>query len=302
MRDFATVLQQAGARLARDGSQPVRLFHGRGHCCPGYEDVTVDLFPPFLLVTGHDPQRDDYAALAARLCGRLPGIDGVCLQVRQGQRSRTLTVCGCVPDEHVVSEQGLRYRVRLRANQNVGLFLDMAPARRWLRSIAAGARVLNLFAYTCAFSVAALAGGAHLVVNNDMNRRVLDWGRDNHRLNGHDARAVRMLAYPLFKCWPKVRAHGPYDIIVIDPPSRQHGSFVAERHYGRVLERLPTLAAPGARVLAALNSPFLDGDFLPREMARCCPDSHFSGALQRSDDFPERDPARGLKLALFRLR
>lgn len=59
---------------------------------------------------------------------------------------------------------------------------------------AAGLRVLNLFAYTCGFSVAAIAGGAARVVNLDMSRPALSRGRDNHRLNGHDLAQVSFWA------------------------------------------------------------------------------------------------------------
>ena len=69
-----------------------------------------------------------------------------------------------------IVENGLRFRLDLGRNQNTGLFLDMRLGRRWVQEQAAGRRVLNLFAYTCGFSVAAIAGGASQVVNLDMAR------------------------------------------------------------------------------------------------------------------------------------
>ncbi|MCT7000003.1 class I SAM-dependent methyltransferase, partial [Salmonella enterica] len=82
---------------------------------------------------------------------------------------------------------------------------------------AKGLRVLNLFAYTCGFSVAAIEGGAEHVVNLDMARGVLSRGRDNHRLNGHDLSRVTFLGHDLFKSWAKVIHSGPYDLVIIDP-------------------------------------------------------------------------------------
>jgi 23S rRNA (cytosine1962-C5)-methyltransferase len=139
-----------------------------------------------------------------------------------------------------------------------------------------------------------------LVVNNDMSRPALQWGRDNHELNGHDPQRVRMLPHNLFKSWWKIRQLGPYDRIIIDPPTSQRGSFVAEQHYGRVLKRIPELAAPGAQILACLNSPFLDLSFLPAQMARWSPLCRPLACLLPSPDFPDRSRDRGLKLALFR--
>jgi 23S rRNA (cytosine1962-C5)-methyltransferase len=186
-------------------------------------------------------------------------------------------------------------------NQNVGLFLDMAPTREWLRGAAEDKRVLNLFAFTCSFSVAAVEGGARLVVNNDMSRPALDWGRRNHELNGHDLRKVRMLPHNLFKSWSKIREPAPYDILIVDPPTNQRGSFNAEKQYGLVLKRLPELASPGATLVACLNSPFLNSDFLPGQMSRWCPQASLVEMMPVSADFPDRFPDRGLKIYRYRL-
>ncbi|MFN3496069.1 MAG: class I SAM-dependent methyltransferase, partial [Hydrogenophaga sp.] len=179
-------------------------------------------------------------ALRARWTVLAPGqpLNWV-LQQRQpdGPGSAPVTQCmaGKVPQPHVVNEGGARIGVQLLKGQNHGLFLDMAEGRRWLRENARGARVLNLFAYTCGFSVAAIEGGAEHVVNLDMSRAALSRGRDNHRLNGHDLSQVSFLGHDLFKSWGKVINNGPYDLVIIDPPSFQKGSFLLTKDYQRVL-------------------------------------------------------------------
>lgn len=300
MRDFDPVVALATERLSLAGKEPTRLFHGRGHCYEGYEDITVDWFAPYLLVSAYGDDVAGPGQLAARLAAAVPAQSGVCLQVRDGRQTRAEIVCGQVPDRHVVCERGLNHLVRMTRNQNVGLFLDMAPVRGWLREQAEGKRVLNLFAFTCAFSVAAIAGGAKLVVNNDMARRALEWGRENHRLNDHDPKRVRMLPHDLFKSWRKIRQFGPYDLVIIDPPTNQRGSFTADRHYAQILRRLPEFAAPGAHILACLNSPFLNQDFLGEQMSRWCPACRPIASMLPSSDFPDRYPDRGLKMSLFR--
>jgi 23S rRNA (cytosine1962-C5)-methyltransferase len=90
--------------------------------------------------------------------------------------------------------------------------------------------------------------------------------------------------------------------VVIDPPTNQRGSFVAEKHYGNVLKRLPELCADGAEVLACLNSPFLNADFLPQQMMRRAPGCELVERMPASPDFPERYPDRGLKVYRFRFR
>ena len=100
--------------------------------------------------------------------------------------------------------------------------------------------------------------------------------------------------------WRKLCQLGPYHLVIIDPPTNQRGSFNAERQYGQLLKRLADLAAPGAEILACLNSPFLNTDFLPSQMAKWCPQCVFVGQLPPSSDFPDRFPDRALKAAVFR--
>jgi 23S rRNA (cytosine1962-C5)-methyltransferase len=302
MRDFAAVIEECLRRHGElvEPSSARRLFHGRGQCYEGYEDLTVDYFARSLLVGCFSDDADGARALTTQLAELLPGIEGTCLQVRQGRQTTGEVVTGTVPDEIAVTEDGLRFLVQPKRNQNVGLFLDMAPMRTWIRERAGDRNVLNLFAYTCAFSVAAVAGGARQVVNNDMSRPALDWGRLNHQANEHDLRRVRMLPHNVFKSWWKIRQFGPYDLVIIDPPTNQRGSFVAEKHYQGVLKRLGEFCAPGADVIACLNSPFLNADFLPQLMARWCPDCQLVGTLPVSPDFPDRFPDRGLKINHFR--
>ncbi len=296
-----TVLEACRSRWLTGADTARRLFHGRGHAYPGLEDLVVDRFGSTLLIGCFGEESGRPRRLAQMLCSELAGVTGVAVQQRQGRGTRADVICGEVPDEVVVTEAGLSYLVQPLLNQNVGLFLDMAPTRAWLRQNAGDRRVLNLFAYTCAFSVAAIEGGARAVVNNDMSRPALDWGRRNHELNGHDLRKVRMLPHNLFKSWSKIREGAPFDIIVVDPPTNQRGSFNAEKQYALVLKRLPELAAPGASVIACLNSPFLNTDFLPGLMARWCPRASLEEMMPVSEDFPDRFPDRGLKIYRYRL-
>ena len=297
---LATVLDACRSRWTQDGDTARRLFHGRGHAYPGLEDLLVDRFGSTILVGSFGDRHDRARRVAGMLFRELDGVSGAAVQERQGRGSSAEVVDGQVPEEVVVTEAGLHYLVQPLRNQNVGLFLDMAPTRAWLRAAADGKRVLNLFAFTCAFSVAAVDSGARLVVNNDMSRPALDWGRRNHELNGQDLRKVRMLPHNLFKSWSKVREGAPFDVIIVDPPTNQRGSFNAEKQYGLVLKRLPDLAAPGATLVACLNSPFLNTDFLPGQMARWCPRASLEEMMPASEDFPDRFPDRGLKIYRYR--
>ena len=173
-----------------------RLFHGRGGRHPGCEHLVLDAFPPVLVLTSFQPldeatlQALDSALLARwAQIGQGQPLNWV-FQMRQpGTKAETRLVRGSVPEPHIVTEAGLQYRAHVLRGQNHGLFLDMAAGRRWVRAHVAqhpehrqGRKVLNLFAYTCAFSVAALDAGARQVLNMDMAQGALATGQHNHQL------------------------------------------------------------------------------------------------------------------------
>jgi 23S rRNA (cytosine1962-C5)-methyltransferase len=285
-----------------------RLFHGRGRCWPGLEQITVDWLQGVVLVSlfkEPDPtQLDDLfamlRALAASPAWQHSSAHTLAVQHRYLPDSLTQWLVGEPIDEWTLTEGGLRYRIDLGKKQNNGLFLDMRYGRDWVRANAQGKRVLNLFAYTCGFSVAAIAGGAQHVVNLDMSRAALSRGRDNHRLNGHDLGQVSFLGHDLFKSWGKVINSGPYDLVIIDPPTFQKGSFLLTKDYQRVLRRLPELLSAAGTVLACSNDPATGPGFLIDGVMREAPGLTFEERLANPPEFPDADPACGLKALVFR--
>jgi 23S rRNA (cytosine1962-C5)-methyltransferase len=288
-----------------------RVFHGRGGLHPGCEHRALDFYPPVWLLTSFEPLADAdvasvQAALAARWQALAPGLPfNLVLQCRHMPQADTRVLCGAVPEPHVVSEQGTQYRVHVQRGQNHGLFLDMAAGRRWVRAhVAARAsaprppRVLNLFAYTCAFSVVALQAGARQVVNIDMSHGALTIGQQNHQLNGL-TQGASFLPHDLFSSWGKVNRHGPYDLIIVDPPSYQKGSFVATKDYARLMRRLPDLLMPGGHVLLCLNAPELGQAFLTDQMQELAPALRFIERLANPAAFADVDADRALKVLVY---
>ena len=284
---------------ATPGQDACRVFHGRGGLYPGCEHLSLDWYAPVWVLTSFLPLTEaQLQTVQVALAARGEALNWV-YQCRDSGRTETRLMAGQVPDPHVVMEQGARYRVHVLKGQNHGLFLDMACGRQWLREQAQGRRVLNLFAYTCAFSVAALQGDAQEVVNVDMAAGALAIGQHNHQLNG--LTGARFLAHDLFKSWGKVKRMGPYDIVVADPPSYQKGSFVATKDYARVVRRLPELLAPGGQALLCLNAPELPDLFLRDLVAAEAPDLPFVQRLDNPAAFADVDPQRALKVMLFQM-
>ena len=298
-----------------------RIFHGRGGLYPVCEQWTLDAYPPVFVLTSFAPATDDQltaigAALHARWrhiapVGEQENLNWVFQQrgpTGPGSRADTRLMAGNVPDPHIVTEGPALFLVRVLRGQNHGLFLDMAEGRRWVREFAAdfrqsegrGAKVLNLFAYTCAFSVAALQGGAAHVTNLDMARGALATGQQNHQLNGLAPQGASFLAHDLFNSWGKVTRGGPYDLIIADPPSYQKGSFVATKDYARLLRRLPDLLAPGGRALLCLNAPELPWAWLREQVDEHAPGLQLIERPAHPPAFADVDADRALKVGAYR--
>jgi len=299
--DPGVLLAEVESRLDGASADAARVFHGRGRCFPGFEQITIDYFHPVFLITLFEEYE---ASFIDELVGSLASlgvslqVSGIGLQRRYLQSVPLETAWGELPRKLVAREQGLDFGLQLGGRQNLGFFLDMAEARRWLARRAAGKRVLNLFAYTCAFSVVALDAGASQVVNLDMSSAALRQGQQNHQRNRIHSGA-QFLGHDLFRSWGKLRRLGPFDLLIVDPPSRQPGSFVADSDYRRVIAKLPALCGAGAELLLCLNSPHLETRFLQELVAEHAPDLSFQERLPNPAAFVDENPELSLKVLSF---
>ncbi|UTV28628.1 class I SAM-dependent methyltransferase [Photobacterium atrarenae] len=304
---LSTLEQHLLTQLAPPPAEVRRLFHGRGRCWPGLEQLTVDWLAGQVLVSlFKEPDAAFLTALQAMLNDltqspqwQQSGAVSLLLQHRDRQGSPLEVLWGEHQEYQPVVENGLMFKLDLGRKQNNGLFLDMRFGRDWVLRHAQGKRVLNLFAYTCGFSVAAVAGGADHVVNLDMAKSALSRGRENHHLNQHDLSKVSFLGHELFKSWGKVRKLGPYDLIIIDPPSFQKGSFALTKDYQKILRRLPELLTEHGQVLACVNDPGVTSQFLIDGMAAEAPALRFIERLENPPEFAEVAPEKGLKVMRF---
>ena len=162
------------------------------------------------------------------------------------------------PNPFLIEESGLLYRIRLGDGLKTGIFLDQRENRRRFRELAGGKRVLNLFAYTCAFTVAAAAGGAVRTVSVDASVGPLEEGKANLEANGLDGPHHEVVAADALVYLQKAARRGErFDLIALDPPSfatTRTSRFSAESDYRHVATLALKLLAPGGRLLACTNS------------------------------------------------
>jgi 23S rRNA (cytosine1962-C5)-methyltransferase len=156
-----------------------------------------------------------------------------------------------------VRERGLAFRVRPDEGPDVGLYPDMREVRAWLEPRWRGRRVLNLFAYTGAFSVSAAVNGAASVTTVDLSEKYLGRAKDNFAANGLPVDPEKFLAEDTFKALDRFRRKGEtFDAIVSDPPSFSHGPsglWSAAKDTPRLVAACARVLAPDGWLIAASN-------------------------------------------------
>lgn len=159
-----------------------------------------------------------------------------------------------------VLEYGVKFKINLLDYLDTGLFLDHRETRRLVASFSKGKRLLNLFAYTCSFSVHAAAAGASFTKSVDMSNTYTAWGRDNFTLNSiplHNNVVVRADCLKFLD--EEIRSGVKYDIIVIDPPTisrskKMDQMFDIQVDYIPLLSKAMRLLSSGGVLFFSTNS------------------------------------------------
>ncbi|MFI5180519.1 MAG: class I SAM-dependent rRNA methyltransferase [Thermoanaerobaculia bacterium] len=186
-----------------------------------------------------------------------------------------------VPPRAEFRERGLAFVADLAGGQKTGFFLDQRENRDLVRRHAAGRRVLNLFSYSGAFGVAALAGGAVAVTNVDTSAPALDLARENHRANGQE-RASFVAADVFEDLRVRAAAGETWDLIVTDPPAfaKRRGDVErACRGYKDVNRLALALLAPGGLLLACSCSGPIDAGLFQKVLFSAALDAGVSARI-----------------------
>jgi len=278
-----------------------RLFHGRGGLYEGFKHLTIDSIDTIISAAFYfnESNENDVIKMLKEFV-RESKYTTLVVQRRYLKESPSEVLIGELADEIFVIENGMKIKLNLLNNKNSGYFPDMKNGREFVRANAKDKRVLNLFSYTCAFSVAAKFGGAYEVVNVDMSKGALKTGMANHSLNGLDPRGVSYLPYNILKSFSSLKRKGPFDFIIIDPPTFQRGSFEATKDYEKIIKKLPHLASDDCIVLACLNSPNLESEFLINMIQEWAPSFQFESRLENVEAFKSADETRSLKNLIFK--
>ncbi|MDF1523721.1 MAG: class I SAM-dependent methyltransferase [Trueperaceae bacterium] len=267
----AAVARALDARrsVASADTDAYRLLFGEGDGLPG---ITVDRYGRFAVIKtyadGYRRAGSEAHALLALVVRALAGalrLKGV-LAAPQDGAPLTALHGELPPPEVTVHEHGLAFVANLHEGQKTGLFLDHRDHRATVRDLAAGRTVANLFAYSGAFSVYALAGGARRAVDVDVAAAALRDAERNAAANAgrypdaatdprgrHATLALDLLTDPAAALRHPDLAGS--DLIVLDPPSlaRHKGQRHAALRAYRRLNAAAMAALPDGGLLATAS-------------------------------------------------
>jgi 23S rRNA (cytosine1962-C5)-methyltransferase len=283
--DAAIALRVAHADL--EGTTAYRLVNGEGDGLPG---VTVDRYGEHLMVQLYAASWTPHLADLVAVLQQLLSPAGIYEKFRP-QQTRALgkdeskkysrLLAGTpAPGRIKVLENGLTFLVELEEGLNTGLFLDQRNNRRDLMRRVEGKRMLNLFAYTGAFSVAAAAAGAEKVTSVDASGAYLDWAKENFGVNRLNPKRHEFLTGDCFAVLKELQKQGRvFDVILMDPPSfstTARSRFTTSGGTSDLVAlSLPMLAAGGLLITSSNHQKVDLADYL-KELRR--------GALQAASE------------------
>lgn len=297
IQDIHTHLEKNSKDLTNEFK---RLFHGRGGLYEGWKHLTIDSIDTILSIALYCEEESE-TELILMLEKYIQNSRHTCvvLQKRYLKGHPSEVIFGVLNEDLFVVENAMKIKLNLTSNRNSGYFPDMKNGRSFVKENAQDKSVLNLFSYTCAFSLSAVMGGASKVSNIDMSKGALSTGRANHHLNDLEMRGVSFHPYNILKSFSRIKKKGPYDLIIIDPPTFQKGSFEATKDYRKLIMKLPQIASENCLLLACLNSPDLEVTFIKELIKELAPSFKFVKRLENVEEFASENEERSLKNLVF---
>lgn len=297
MKNYQPIIDVFNAEFNYSKDEAQRIFHGRGGCFEGLKHINIDYYPPYFHWRLYEPDEHIIGCIDAL---ETLGIDRN-LHIVQQRFNKVTDVMDInqsllPPKKHKVKELDVEYLIDFE-NQNPGLFLDMRAGKEWLAKHSENKKILNLFCYTGGFSLVACKHKAAMVVNADMNGGVLNTAKQNHRINGFE-QPNKFLKHNILKSFGKFDRMAPFDVIVVDPPSFQAGSFNAKTQYKNLVTRTVNMLADDGFILFCLNDPLVSvNDFLSQTQND---QVEFVKRIENISVLKEVEPEFGLKCLLFK--
>lgn len=285
-----------GCGLMAGEETACRLVNGEADSLPG---VIVDRYGRYLvcqfLAAGAERWKGEMVALLKELLNPVGIYERSDTEARgkEGMKAATGLLAGQPPDPLLtINEEGRHYAVDILQGHKTGFYLDQRANRTLVEGLTAGSEFLNCFCYSGGFGVAAMRGGAKLVINVDSSGPALELARHNTELNRPAATQVEFVEADVFALLRQYRNEGRlFDCICLDPPkfvdSAQHIARAA-RGYKDINLLAFRLLRPGGRLFTFSCSGLIDPPLFQKIVADAALDAKRTARLiRRLDQAPD---------------
>ena len=291
-------------------SNAARLVFAESDLLPG---VIIDRYGSVAVLELTTVGADRWRDAIADACASLPGVSSVYersdvdIREREGLAARHGLLRGPEPAERIeIVEDGAVFALDVRRGHKTGFYLDQRESRAAIRRLSRGRRVLNVFAYTGGFSVAAWQGGATKVTTVDSSGPSLELARENLRRNSFPENGI--VEADAFTELRRLRdADARFDLVILDPPKlvhRQHQLDKGARAYKDLNWLGIRLLNPGGLLVTFSCSGAVSAELHQKIVADAALDAgrdlQIVGRLDQAEDhpvlasFPESQYLKGL--------
>lgn len=206
--------------MRREGTDSCRLIYGEADRLPG---VIADRFGDVIVLQVLALGMEKYTQVMADAliecekpgCLLLSNDDAI--RRKEGMECFTKVLYGQLPQETIISENGIKLSVDVQGGQKTGYFLDQKDNHLFVRQFCRDARVLDCFSYIGGFALNAAAAGAKEVTAVDISEAAVELIRRNAELNGMQVNTVCANCFDFLR--QQVKEKQKYDVIVLDPPA-----------------------------------------------------------------------------------
>ena len=258
-----------------------RLFNGFSEGCP---DLIIDIYAATAVIYNYADNPEDGATLVQEaqdfLTRSMPGLRAILLKTRTSsnqEEKRGKLIYGTELDRKV-KEHGVWYSINLTLNRDASLYLDTRNLRKWLTENVQGKSLLNTFAYTGSFGVAALKGGASRVVQIDLDRDFLNIAKTSYSLNGFPIQKGNFISRDFFEQVSNLKRNNTlFDCVIVDPPffsTTAKGRVDQEKESARLINKVRPLINNGGYLIAINNALYVSGNEYMQTLEGLCKDGY----------------------------
>jgi len=258
-----------------------RFFNG---FTEGYPDLALDIYGQTLVVHNYADDPNQSQTLIQEVTGflqtSLNWLRAGIIKTRNGstlEEKRGNLLFGTEIDRKI-KEHEAWYAIDLTLNRDTSLYLDTRNLRKWIIENLKDKTVLNTFAYTGSFGVAALKGGASRVVQIDLNREFLNLAKSSYSLNGFPIQKGNFIARDFFEQVGNMkRLNQRFDCVILDPPffsATAKGKVDLEKESARLINKVRPLIQDGGYLVAINNALFVSGKDYMQTLEVMCKDGY----------------------------